>query len=176
MLDLSYAASTHPASALTMLHRSDPVCKHVLDYISNVADMGFQRSSQAVKCALDTNLTLVKKRNAKLEAVSLPVPLRYLSGHALCPSIGEAFELLFHHADAEQGCGFLRSGVLPRQTELLRQAHPSAALYTVVRDCHGYAEILNDHGWREIEPLFDLVRSREHTGVRWHADEIWFKA
>lgn len=171
---IDHPSPAHDGHGLSIVHRSDQLgCRAVLDYSAGVLDMGFQRHLRAFQNALETDHTFIKKVDGAVDAVSLPIPQMYIGRG---PRVAVMSELLFHHIDPLEGRKFLRAGVLPRQPALLRHRAPEAEIYTVVRECNGYAEVLEEHGWHRFEPHLELVRCREQTGAIWRADEIWLKA
>lgn len=140
-------------------------------------NLALQRTDAALSEARKTDHSVAQvDENGKVLGVSLPIPQTFISQAVTWRSVTTAVELLFHHHDREVSGGFLARTILPKQVVLLRQKYEDALIYMVVRKAHGHAAILKDHGWTEFDPEFELILSREHTGARYCANDLWFRA
>lgn len=137
---------------------------------------GLQRNDQALEKARRTCHCVVQQDvHGELIGVSLPIPQLYVQSPFGGTLVSSAIEMEIRHSDSYAYDTFLARYVLPRQIALLAQANGRALIYAVPDANTSHEAILREHGWVPFEPEFELVLSREQTGVKYDCDKTWLK-
>ena len=167
----------HPTSGVRFADGSDAALHdQIRAYLSSELRPVLQRTSQCLEKARRTDHCVTEHGvHGGLIGVSLPIPQLFVRSPLRHTSVSSAIEMEIHHSHSFAYDTFLRQYVLPSQIAHLAEAHENALIYAVIEAKASYGDVFRDHGWITFEPEYELVLSREQTGVRYDRNTTWLK-